>query len=1759
MAKDTRNIESVDSAYYEDELSMLEAKRNIFFELVQGIYKKSLVVDTDLASRESFLDAADTIDELRSEFKEVVNEYNRTLLRARAAAVPNYQPIIAFEDLYCRIRRVVKRLQPAAPPASSLPSIVERARPSLPTMELVAFDGDIRNWPLFYASFKSRVHENLSLTDEEKLFYLIGKLSPKAQAVIAGITPSAENYQLIIDSLIDRFQDKRTLASTYMDQMLNLKINGPASSSNFQTFIDKFVTAANALKSLKLDDLCDFMLLHMALKKLDQETLRAFEMLHRDTKLPTFRNLTDFMKSQFRIYQNVQPSTVVVSAAANPSREKGVKSSQPRSAAPKLQSYVACASTTKCICDNIVHEHLFKCPSLNSLTPSERFKRAKELKACVNCLSIKHRTRECNSEVKCRVCHQKHHTLLHFDKDKDERATTSDVSSVSASAVAKSSSPPPESTSCNTSIVTQALAASNNKMSKQNSTSSCDTVLLSTAKVIVRDNKGGTQVVKCLLDTASQSNFITEECCKRLGLNFDKKPSAVFGIGKTKKIVMGNADIKIFSRFDENVNFDVSSFVVDRITDDLPSVPVDMSTLTHVHGLPLADDTLDTPVAIDVLVGATIFPHLLLPHIVKSDVDYLPPAIQTVLGYILMGSVPALQSPRKYTSACCTSIQDSTDNLLKRFWELEEISAPPAQSQDDLECEDYFRATTTRDANGRYTVALPFRDDVFKLGESHSAAKRRFLCLERKLESSSVLRAAYDDIIREYVSKGYISEVTISMKASPAVAYIIPHHAVIREDKSTTKVRMVLDSSSKTSTGLSLNDVLHSGPNLQGDLFSILLNFRLFKIALSADCRQMFLQIGVREAERKFQRILYRFRPADPITTYEFNRVCFGMKSSPYHALRVVRQLIADDGHKYPTAAAIASSCTYMDDVCFSIMSDDSQQQDESVAIAAAKELIDLFKCGQFDLVKWTCNSDAVLREIPASHRASVDIEIDPGVSQKVLGLCWNKSGDYFHFKVTEPDSTCTKRTILSARLWDNVGLVAPVVLYAKLLIQELWLIKCDWDETPPPHIVDLWERFCSELPKLNGIQIPRHLGVAQGCTINLLGFGDASERAYGGVVYLQVLKGDEVAVRLVCSKSKVCPLKTVSVARLELCAAVLLAKLMRKVQDNFEPRYNINEVYAFTDSKVALCWIQSSPHRWQTFVANRVVKIIEAIPANCFHHVAGLENPADCLSRGLTPSKLVDHPLWFTGPAWASKHPSEWPLRELDRESIGEVPELKPLAHAATTDVSESPLYSLAQRISSWSRLLRIVVYVYRILKPKPRFSALSRNDLEFAEGKIISSLQSEHFSDDIDKIKSKRYCSPALQKLKPFLDKDGLIRVGGRLSNADMKYSQKHPIVLPRRDHVVNMIVDYFHRKHLHAGPESLMTILRLQYWILSARRVIRDRVAKCNTCFRANPQSSLPLMADLPSCRVNQVNKPFTHTGCDYAGPLQYTPTRGRGVKSRKAWLCIFTCLTTRCLHIEIATELSTANFLAALKRFLARRGPVQCIYSDNGTNFTGANSYMRDLYKFLDGHRPHLEMELAENRIDWKFIPPASPHFGGAWESMVKIVKNHLFKVIGTQILSYEELLTTLAQIEALVNSRPLTALSSDPAEPSALTPAHFLNTAPLLSLPAPLVESGNLRDRHALLDKIVQSFWQRWRAEYLHQLQSRAKWTTPSVPIVTGTVVVIKVDNAPPFSWPLGVVEAVHPSKDGSTRVVTVRTNKGSFVRPVVRLCPLPNQ
>ncbi|XP_049886559.1 uncharacterized protein LOC126381059 [Pectinophora gossypiella] len=419
---------------------------------------------------------------------------------------------------------------------------------------------------------------------------------------------------------------------------------------------------------------------------------------------------------------------------------------------------------------------------------------------------------------------------------------------------------------------------------------------------------------------------------------------------------------------------------------------------------------------------------------------------------------------------------------------------------------------------------------------------------------------------------------------------------------------------------------------------------------------------------------------SNPLVLYEFNRVCFGLKSSPYHALRTVQQLVSDDGSKYPRASEIASNALYMDDIAFSVMKAED-------GVAASKELIDLFKTAQWDLVKWNSNSQTVLDSIPASHKRTKEVEFDKSMQHKILGLHWSTQSDYFYFEVAPREQDkCTKRTILStiARLWDIMGFVAPTILYAKLLIKQLWQLGIDWDDEPPPHINKIWRQFCHELPLLNNFKIPRHVGVVEDCVVTLVGFSDASELAYGGVVYLHVQSASGNTVQLVCSKSKVAPSQPLTIARLELCGIVLLSKLLRTVLNNYAGCFAVN-VCDFTDSKVALYWIKSSPHRWQTFVANRVVQVTDNIAADHFHHVSGVENPADCLSRGVTPQKLISHPLWLKGPPWLAMDPSQWPInKESEVQSIEDIPERKILAHPVTTPAQDCAIYNLAQRVSS-------------------------------------------------------------------------------------------------------------------------------------------------------------------------------------------------------------------------------------------------------------------------------------------------------------------------------------------------------------------------------------------------------------------------------------------------------------------------------------------
>lgn len=1748
MPKNKVDTPSKGNVVVKDKRYILEAQRASYLQRMQSIYDEIPDSGQDESVINRYIVRCLNIEDIRTEFMELVKEIN--ILGIEDKIEPNYEFIWSFTDLYNAVistRDSHLSAQKAVRESASATFTLARAsHVKLPRIQLKQFDGELRDWPLFIQTFNVLIHENTELSDTERVQYLLSSLVGKAQNVCSGLTPTPANYLPIYNALIAKYQDNRALATSFLDQLLDLKSITEVTPQKLDYFIDKFTTSYAALNQLEIKKLDEFIFIHIGLRKLDADTIKAFENAHRNAdSMPSYKEFVSFIRDQVKVLERTQK---IVQA----------KQSKPTSHLKISHSLVATPTALKplnknCpLCEKHNHSQLYECTTFKAMTVNQRFEFVKSQHGCVNCLSTSHTSYTCNSQQVCKKCQRRHHSMLHFEAPQPQPSTSMAAVTIAGENSTEGVMPTAENLSCEAVALASCTTSSSSSVGARKSN-----VLLSTAQVLA-SHKGSAkqQKIRCLVDSGSQDHLMTTSCCRKLKLHVTPLNNSVIkGIGMGSRPIHGYTTLTIESRVYPH-KYDIQVLVVDCITGNLPARFIDTSQMSHLQDVPLADAEWNVPGQIEVVLGAQLFPYLLLGG--RIDAPYpVPPLLETTLGYILMGQQSPAAPPIDDTAVVSTTFLSLSNNdlhaSLQRFWELEEVPKNSFLSPEDMICENDFRKNVKRDNNGNYTVALPFDGNEQNLGNSRGVAHKRFLSLERKFKTSPPLHESYNGVIKDYLEKGFLEETPPMPTAEEG--YFIPHHAVIRPDKSTTKVRPVLDASAKTSSGLSLNDVLHTGPNLQADLFQLLMKFRHFPVAITADIRQMYLCIGVTDDHRKYQKILYRFDSAEVLRCFQFTCVPFGLKCSPYLAMRTIRQLASDERENYPAAAAIAESELYMDDLVTSV-------KDTEVATDLSRQLIDLFKLGGFDLVKWASNSPELLSSLPSSHCAPIDFSASSSI--KILGLSWNPKEDVFSFTSTpEYPNKCTKRIILStvARLFDVLGLVSPTVVYAKLLIKELWNENLGWDDVTPAHISEKYVKFMEELPLLSNLKISRHLHVTDGRRVNLIAFCDASMKAYGAVIYFHVVDAQgNVFVELVCSKSRVSPVKVVTLARLELCAALLLSKLARLVYDTFNPRYPIDNIFAFSDSTIALSWIHSSPHRWSIFVSNRVAKIHENIEPKCFYHVPGNENPSDTITRGMLPSQLLTNDLWWHGPPWMMSLPSAWPIRPFYSAPDEEVPEIISTALITTTVQETSVLYSLAQRISNYNRLLRIVVYTLRFVKVLPRSDNIVSDEINAAETRLIAAVQKVHFAEEIKEL-HKGILPQKFKGLDAFIDAQGLLRVGGRLNNADLPFEVQHPILLPKKEHLVNILVDEYHRKNCHTGSNLLSSIIKQKFWILSSRNVIRQRVRLCNFCFKVNPKNPWPKMANLPSCRVAET-KAFANTGVDYAGPINITLQRRRGQRSQKAYLCVFICLSTKAVHIEVASDLSTDTFLDAFKRFISRRGPVSCMYSDNGTNFIGAKTKLDDLFALIssDKYRDTLLNELNCRRISWKVIPPHAPHFGGMWESTVKCFKTHLYRVVGDHLLTYEELLTVLTQVEALLNSRPLCVLSEDPY-PEVLTPAHFLMTSPLQFLPALDVSQDRLSilDRKKLLDQMVQSYWKKWRLEYLHTLQVRQKWCSPANVVKEGTIVTMMQDDVPPLRWPLAIVEEVHPGADGITRVATVKTRTGSYKRPVVKLCPIPNQ
>ncbi|XP_076291065.1 uncharacterized protein LOC143214212 [Lasioglossum baleicum] len=1152
----------------------------------------------------------------------------------------------------------IDKLQKSGP-ASSAPTMpaAAQSRSDLPRIGLPTFSGEPTKWESFRDKFTSLIINDESLSDVKRLHHLNSCVKGEAENLICNLPVTDANFKIAWDTLVQRFDNKRDLIQEHLKTLYSLPHASDA--SELRSLRDKAHKTLQALRNLERPvDTWDDMIVYLLVSRLDRSSRKAWELkLGESTEYPTYADLDKFIATRIRAL--------------------GALQSIPKQSKRVVQTHVATSNRLSrprdapLVCSLCKTEHLLNaCPLFKSKTTSQRFDFVKGERRCLNCLSQKHSVNACPSKYACQKCGRRHHTLLHFDSTPN-RSDVHDPSSSPAS---------PPSTSNQVALHVSSHTAF-----------ATPRILLATAWVIVTSVAGRRECVRALLDQGSATTLMTESLAQRLRVPRRRVSVAITGIGNREINARHAATIEIASKRGTGPTLSTTALILTSLTRYVPERSDQSISWHHTRDLDLADENPTSSDPIDLIIGADLYGFILVEGL-RAGSMYEPIAQNSIFGWFLSGPAGSTKStsyPVVPIYHCSPS--DPLDLDLRRFWEIVEIPTTSHFTDEEQECEHHFRTTHKRDSSGRYVVRLPFkRNPPSDLGHSYRIAERMLSKLELRLQPKPKLYAEYDDFLREYLQLGHMRKLPPSSIDAPHAVYI-PHHAVIRDSSATTHLRVVFNASSLTSNGTSLNDHLLIGPKHQTDLPTIILRCRQYRYVLTSDITKMYRQILVDPQDVDYQRILWRSSPSEPIGHYQLLTVTYGTAPAPFLALRVLQQLIEDEGSQFPLATRVLQHHLYVDDCVFGAFED-------STLIEARNQLIALLSKAHFRLHKWTSNASHLLADIsPHDHGIVQEKILQSDDTVKVLGVAWSPEVDAFRFKVTLPsDAVCTKRAVLSniARLFDPLGWVTPTTVYAKILMQQLWVQKCSWDSPLPPVLLERWERYRLELPVLNSLSISRwtHQDVnISSCQLH--GFTDASTLAYAAAVYLRlVTSSGQIVISLLAAKSKVAPVKPLTVPRLELSAALLLTHLVVFIRQSLHELPENVPFYCWTDSTITLCWLRQPASKWKTFVANRVAQINSTLPDAIWRHVPSEENPADCKSRGLLPSQLLAHDLWWTGPSWLKLSTEHWPCNIPEAPS-GTITEERP-----TIPVNLCPArtpWELRDRFSSWPKLLKVTAVI--------------------------------------------------------------------------------------------------------------------------------------------------------------------------------------------------------------------------------------------------------------------------------------------------------------------------------------------------------------------------------------------------------------------------------------------------------------------------------
>ena len=1067
----------------------------------------------------------------------------------------------------------------------------------------------------------------------------------------------------------------------------------------------------------------------------------------------------------------------------------------------------------------------------------------------------------------------------------------------------------------------------------------------------------------------------------------------------------------------------------------------------------------------------------------------------------------------------------------------------------------------------KYHVNVPFDEEIIaKVPNSYSVCKVLAKKVHVKLRKQG-LDGKYFEIFEEQLNEGIIHPLPIDFNINEYK--FVPHRPVIREDPlvKTTKIRAVFNCSFRNGNSPSLNDSVQFPQDLMKDLVDLFLYFRTNKYFLTADIQKAFLNVKFnRDSDaNKFSFIVFH---KNNFHYFKYSSAIFGFVLSPFF-LQAVLRFHASLQPDLETKNYM-SNHFYVDNL---IVTHNSVERLKNIAF----DMYDSLEDGGFHLRDWCSNVQNVTEFVDVQ-----DSNVNSCQPFKVLGYVHNPASETFSVKNYELDVKAnTRREILSgvSSIFDPCGIILPCTTLGKMIMRGITNLKLSWDEAVPKEISVLWSKFVKQVSRLEGkINIPRFTYNSQE-SFKLHVFADASKDLIACSVY--VSQGNSSS--LLFAKNKVTPMVAKTMPTLELLAFELGVKVLYKIiSSEYFNKQNLTKINFYSDSQVALTWILNkfAPKR-NIFACNRI-KTINSILNNVsqlslkfdIYYTNTIDNVADLITRTLTvPKMLQSMSLYHNGPDWLIKeNPPVSQLHSIPTRFIKNKKLIYTVVEGEKSDSISDSIIDLT-RFSSYNKLVNSLAYVFKfrdlILKrPKLAFVQYRASAIDYliiAMQKVCFPIEEEYL---IAKTITKNPPKLILQ-LRLYMDQEGIIRSKGRFGQStQFSYDAVNPILISGRSPLAELLITHAHRECKHLGLNSTLYYLRnTGFWLTSARSSVMRIIGKCLTCLRYRAKTFAPPDSDdLPMARTDSLI-PFSSIGIDYTGQFTLIDYSGQYIK---AYILLFTCLTTRAVHLEIAPSMSVQHFINAFIRFSNRYGTPYEVYSDNAKTFLAAAK----LFKSILHHDIVQDLFVSKN-ILFKNIPIYSPNQGGSWERMVGVTKQVLNKAYGNENFQYDYFATIISDAQKVINNRPL-FYNSASQEIDVISPNMLISQRsqfPLIKFsPSNLNNVWDNSNEKNFLQKIYKTskergehhnrFMTEWLKSYMLDLRAKHGLEKPLVSknlsqwLKTGAVCLFKIPGVNNH-YPLVKIVELLPSKAGYIRnVKIIRSDKTTSIISIDKLAPL---